>query len=90
MGRKFLAISGIWLLACAVLAAADFWEEKELTSWSDKDVEFITKVGDKTIKKKFRLEDMVFNDQLELWSTDSPGQPPPDPQAEGGRPSGGR
>ena len=39
MGRRFLAISGVWLLACAVLAAADFWEEKEFTSWSDKDVE---------------------------------------------------
>ncbi len=32
----------------------------------DKDVEFVTKVGDTTIKKKFKLEDMVFNDQLEL------------------------
>ncbi len=32
----------------------------------DKDVEFITKVGDVTVKKKFTLEDMVFNDQLEL------------------------
>ncbi len=38
MGRRFLAISGVWLLACAVLAAADFWEEKEFTAWSDKDV----------------------------------------------------
>ena len=32
----------------------------------DKEVEFITEVGDVTIKKKFMLEDMVFNDQLEL------------------------
>lgn len=32
----------------------------------DKDVEFVAKVGDTTIKKKFKLEDMVFNDQLEL------------------------
>ena len=32
----------------------------------DKEVEFITKVGDVTIKKKFTLEDMVFNDQLEV------------------------
>ena len=32
----------------------------------DKEVEFITAVGDVTIKKKFTLEDMVFNDQLEL------------------------
>ena len=39
MGRKFLAISGVWFLAFAVLAAADFWEEKAFTDWSDKDVE---------------------------------------------------
>ena len=39
MGRRFLAISGVWLLACAVVAAADFWEEKKFTAWSDKDVE---------------------------------------------------
>ena len=32
----------------------------------DKEVEFITKVGGVTIKKEFTLEDMVFNDQLEL------------------------
>ena len=32
----------------------------------DKEVEFITEVGDVTVKKKFTLEDMVFNDQLEL------------------------
>ena len=32
----------------------------------DKDVEFITEVGDAAIKKKFKLEEMVFNDQLEL------------------------
>ena len=39
MGRRFLAMSGIVLLAGAVLAAADFWEETEFTAWSDKDVE---------------------------------------------------
>ena len=32
----------------------------------DKDVEFVTKLGDTTIKKKGKLEDMVFNDRLEL------------------------
>ena len=32
----------------------------------DKEVEFITEVGGVTIKKEFTLEDMVFNDQLEL------------------------
>ena len=39
MGRRFLAMSGVVLLAGAVLAAADFWEETEFTAWSDKDVE---------------------------------------------------
>ena len=39
MGRRFLTMSGIVLLAGAVLAAADFWEETEFTAWSDKDVE---------------------------------------------------
>ena len=39
MGQRFLALSGVWLLACAVLAAADFWEEKEFTAWSDRNVE---------------------------------------------------
>ena len=39
MGRRFLAMSGIVLLAGAVLAAADFWEETQFTAWSDKDVE---------------------------------------------------
>ena len=39
MGRRYIAISIVWLAACAVLAAADFWEEKELTAWSDRDVQ---------------------------------------------------
>ena len=30
---------GIWIVACAALVAADFWEEKDFTAWSDKDVE---------------------------------------------------
>lgn len=29
---------GVWLLAGAALAAADFWEEKDFTSWSDREV----------------------------------------------------
>ena len=30
---------GVWIVACAALAAADFWEEKDFTAWSDKEVE---------------------------------------------------
>ena len=29
---------GIWLLAGAALVAADFWDEEDFTSWSDKEV----------------------------------------------------
>ena len=32
---------GIWIVAGAVLTAADFWEEKDFTVWSDKEVEKI-------------------------------------------------
>ena len=32
----------------------------------DKDVEFVSKLGGIDIKKKFKLKDMVFGDQLEL------------------------
>jgi hypothetical protein len=32
----------------------------------DKDVEFVTKLGQVDIKKKFNLKDMVFHGQLEL------------------------
>ena len=39
MSRRLVGTLGIWLLACAVLAAADFWEEKDYTSWSAKEVE---------------------------------------------------
>ena len=38
MGRRYIALSIVLLAACAVLTAADFWEEKELTDWSDRDV----------------------------------------------------
>ncbi len=39
MRRRYIAVSIVWLVACAVLAAQGFWEEKELTAWSDRDVE---------------------------------------------------
>ena len=39
MGRRYIALSIVLLAACAVLTAADFWEEKELTAWSDRDVQ---------------------------------------------------
>ena len=32
----------------------------------DKEVEVITKLGTDEVKKKFKLSDMVFDDQLEL------------------------
>ena len=39
MRRKVTGIIGLWLVSCALVMAADFWEEKEFTAWSDKDVE---------------------------------------------------
>lgn len=30
---------GVWMLAGAALVAADFWDEKDFTTWSDKEVE---------------------------------------------------
>ena len=30
---------GVWILAGAALVAADFWDEKDFTTWSDKEVE---------------------------------------------------
>ena len=39
MRRRYIAISLVWLAACAVLAAADFWEEEEFTAWSDREVQ---------------------------------------------------
>ena len=32
-------ILGVWILAGAALVAADFWDEKDFTTWSDKEVE---------------------------------------------------
>jgi hypothetical protein len=48
------------------VALAYVFPKDEAIVLDDKDVEFVTKVGDATIKRKFKLEDMVYNDQLEL------------------------
>ena len=39
MSRRLVGTLGIWLLACAVLAAADFWDDKDYRSWSAEEVE---------------------------------------------------
>ena len=39
MRRTLAGTFGVWLLASVALAAADFWEEKDFTTWSDKEVE---------------------------------------------------
>jgi len=41
MRRNAASAVGVWLLACATLpaVASDFWEEKDFTTWSDKEVE---------------------------------------------------
>ncbi len=39
MQRRLASILGVWIMACAALVAADFWTEKDFTSWSDKEVE---------------------------------------------------
>ena len=39
MRLKLAGTLGVWLLACAALVAADFWEDKDFTTWSDKEVE---------------------------------------------------
>ncbi len=38
MQSKLVAAAGVWLLAAAGLVAADFWVEKDFTTWSDKEV----------------------------------------------------
>jgi len=48
------------------VAVVYFFPKDDAIVLEDKEVEFITKVGGVTIKKEFTLEDMVFNDQLEL------------------------
>ena len=37
--RKLLGTGAVWLVASAALLAADFWAEKNFTTWSDKEVE---------------------------------------------------
>ena len=39
MRRRHVTIAIAWLAACAVLTAADFWDEKEFPDWSDRDVQ---------------------------------------------------
>ena len=39
MRRRHITIAIAWLAACVVVTAADFWDEKEFTDWSDRDVQ---------------------------------------------------
>ena len=39
MRRKLAGPIGVWLLAAAALLAADFWDEKDFTTWSDTEVQ---------------------------------------------------
>jgi hypothetical protein len=39
MRGKLTVMLGVWLLACAALVAADFWEDKEFTTWSEREVQ---------------------------------------------------
>ncbi len=39
MRGKLIGTLGVWLVACAALVAADFWEDKEFTNWSDREVQ---------------------------------------------------
>jgi len=39
MRRTRAGTVGVWLLAGTALVAADFWEEKDFTTWSDQEVE---------------------------------------------------
>lgn len=39
MQRTLAGTLGVWMMACVALVAADFWTEKDFTSWSDKEVE---------------------------------------------------
>jgi hypothetical protein len=39
MMRRSLSVIGVWIVACAALAAADFWESKPFLEWSDKEAE---------------------------------------------------
>jgi hypothetical protein len=37
--RHILSVVSLWILACAALVAADFWETKPFLEWSDKEAE---------------------------------------------------
>lgn len=39
MRRKLVAAASVWLLTATGVVAADFWVEKDFTTWSDKEVE---------------------------------------------------
>ena len=39
MRKRLVGTFGVWLLAWAVLAAADFWEDKDYRSWSAKEMD---------------------------------------------------
>ena len=39
MRRKLAGVVGVWLLTGAALVAADFWEEKDFTTWSAQEVQ---------------------------------------------------
>ena len=41
MRRKLAGLVGVWLLTGAALVAADFWEEKDFTTWSAQEVQEI-------------------------------------------------
>ncbi len=38
MNSKLLGILGVWVVAGTVLSAADFWEERDFTTWSEEDI----------------------------------------------------
>lgn len=52
--------------AAATLVVVFGFPKTDAITMEDKDVEFVTKLGEIDIKKKFNLKDMVFHGQLEL------------------------
>ena len=53
MRRKLACLVGVWLLTGAALVAADFWEEKDFTTWSAQEVQEI--LTDSPWAKQVRL-----------------------------------
>ncbi len=39
MTRRLVGAAGLWVLACTVVLASDFWETKPFTDWSDKELQ---------------------------------------------------